>query len=235
MPDQFTETFQNILRRIRALEMKEINSTAIEALIPPVPPYPDPTDIDIYPGADIDISSNVIGRKGTNVLTFSSTGALLAEHPRSSLQAALNASLVGDIVLLPAGMITADPIIPPGVTLCGLGWMSIIDGLVTGGASSLLQSLAVVRVANQVGILAGVTVGATGTFYLKDVKVDVQNSGGPAYAVYMTAGGNLRVAGGLLAEVGTEGYAAWVSSGNFYHDTGRAIGTVDKYPYWLEA
>jgi len=78
-------------------------------------------------------------------------------------------------------------------------------------------------------------VGATGTAYVgNDACVKCENAAGPAYAVYMTAGGDLRVEGELLAEVGNEGYAAWVSSGKFYHDAGRAVGTVALYPYWLE-
>ena len=186
-------------------------------------------------GPDIRVSGYQVSRAGAGVLLFSGAGALLAEYAADAtgLAAALAAMAAGDVVRWYAGTITGDFTIPPGCTLEGIGPDSIIAGLVTGGADSRFRTAAVVRTANQVGILAGVTVGATGTFYV-DADVNVQNSGGPAYAVYMTQGGNIRVNGDLLAEVGTDGYAAWVSSGDFYHDAGRAIGTVALTPYWKE-
>ena len=110
---------------------------------------------------------------------------------------------------------------------------SVIDGVVT--LTGVLSQVSVIRVADQEAALVGVQSGASGTGVLDNVTIDCQNNGGPAYSVYMTAGGNITARKTvLLAEVGTDGYSAWVSAGTFRHESGLAIGTAALTPYWKE-
>ena len=233
MPDQFTEAFQNILRRVRALEMKELSQSTITPLLPVIPPYPDPSDIDIYPGVDISVASNVISRKGNVIIAFNSDGSLIQEYPRTSLQVALNSGF--DVVWLPPGLYTGDIEIPAGVSLIGQSILNcIIAGEVLTNASSMLETLSIIRLDDDAGALVGVYGPATGTAYLKHVYVNIQNAGGPSYCVSVSLGGILRAFAELLAPVGTEGYAAYCTIGDFYHDGWRAVGTIPLWPYWLE-
>ena len=185
-------------------------------------------------GADIRISGRSIQRAGAGVLLFSGSGALLAEY--ATITAALAASASGDLVRAAAGTYTENITVPAGVTLEGSGYSAtIFAGTISLGAGARFDHGTAQLIGDDAGALYCLTVGATGTAYVGvDACVKCENSTGPAYAVKMTLGGNLRVAGDLLAEVGNEGYAAWVSSGNFYPDTGRHIGTTPLYPYWKE-
>lgn len=189
-------------------------------------------------GADIDMSVvHTVARAGNVVLLFSGAGNLLAEYACTGvgLVAALAAAAAGDVVELPACTIVGDATVPAGVSLRGLSYIgSIILGTVTLGASSILENLCVASLGDQVGALYGVVSGATGEAALKNVLVICQNVTGPAYAVYLAAGGDVvAYETELLAEVGTEGYAAYIVAGTFTQYSGRAVGTVATYPYYI--
>jgi hypothetical protein len=115
------------------------------------------------------------------------------------------------------------------------------DGSVITGAVTLkgrLKACRVTRVSDSADVLAGIVAGVAGDLGVidDDVIVDVQNSGGPAYAVYMVTGGDITVKeADLLAEVGTDGYAAYVISGAFRHERGTPRGTTALLPYWMDA
>lgn len=189
-------------------------------------------------GADLNISTaQVVQRAGNKVLRFDGADALLAQYNRDAtgLAAALAGAASGDIVEIPAGTIAASVTVPAGVTLRGMSRANtIIAGLVTLGDLSALENLTVLRQVDQVGVLAGVTVGASGTAILQGVKVRIENNSGPAYAVLMDAGGNINAyETELIASIGTDGYAAYVTSGTFNHYSGRAVGSTAGYPYYL--
>jgi hypothetical protein len=185
-------------------------------------------------GPDIRVSGYQVQRAGAGVLLFSGSGALLAEY--ATITAALAASVTGDITKFHAGTYAESFTVPAGTLLEGMGDGSVITGAVT--LKGRLKACRVTRVSDSVDVLAGIVAGTVGDMGIvdDDVIVDVQNSGGPAYAVYMVTGGGITVKeGDLLAEVGTDGYAAYVASGPFRHERGTAKGTTALLPYWKDA
>jgi hypothetical protein len=185
-------------------------------------------------GPDIRVSGYQVSRAGAGVLLFDSGGAVLREY--ATITAALADSADGDVVEASQGTYTEDVTVPAGRILRGADRAGcIIAGTVT--VKGTLSHCSVIRTANSATALTGVVSGAEGDEgALDDVTIDVQNSGGPAYAVYMAAGGDITAReADLLAEVGTDGYAAYVASGTFRHESGKAIGTTALMPYWKEA
>ena len=101
----------------------------------------------IVAGADIRTGSGgLIQRAGVGVLLFSGTGTLLAEYEKTlmGLHAALGEASVGDVVELPAGVITGTVVVPTGVVLKGMSWASVINGTVYLEAQSRAEDMAIV-------------------------------------------------------------------------------------------
>lgn len=71
---------------------------------------------------------------GHIVLMQAATGELVdyGVATEDGLTAALAAAIAGDVVWLPAGIITGDHVAPAGVTLRGLGLASVLTGAITG-------------------------------------------------------------------------------------------------------
>jgi len=191
----------------------------------------------LTPGPDIDITVATLQRKGTGVLLFSGGATLLGEyaHTGAGVILAAAAAVSGDVIEIPAGTITGNVTILAGVTMRGLSReSSIIVGQVTLGAGSVLENLTVLNQLNQVGALYGVVSGATGTAKLVNVVVRVENTLGPAYALYMAAGGNVEVIDSeLLAPIGTPPYAGYVSAGTLTQKGGSAIVPGSILPYYI--
>ena len=209
-------------RRSAGANITNIVQGALGAAPPPQPPIA---------GADIWVSAFQVSRAGNHVLRFSGAGHLLAEY--ATLAAALGAAAIGDVVEWSAGIRAENVTVPAGVTLRGADR----EGCVLTGVATVLGVLAsctVQRLGAEAGPIVGVVSGAEGSHGLLDgVTVRVSNTAGPAYAVHMTAGGDLTVRDGeLLAEVGSPGYAAFVQHGTLTHLVGRAVGTVPLSPYW---
>jgi hypothetical protein len=189
-------------------------------------------------GDDIVVTyPTTVSRAGKGILLFSGSGSVLVEYAFTSagIAAAIAAQVSGDIIELPAGTLTADFTIPDGGTVKGMSRdASIVAGKITLGSGSRIENLTVLRTSADAAALIGVTIGASGTGTIFNTKVSVQNTVGPAYAVYMSMGGNISCRNvELLAQVGTSGYAAYVASGTFIHYSGRAVGTTATYPYYL--
>ena len=157
-------------------------------------------------GADIRVSGYKIQRAGSGILLFSGSGALLAEY--ATIATALAAATSGDIVEIPAGTLTENVTVPAGVTLRGRGWASIINGYVLGGVGAKLDNLKVYQSVNTSSDIIGVMgPDAAGTFYVRDVFVELIQAGsgkalgmlarGGAGAILEWQGGiRVRVSGG---------------------------------------
>jgi hypothetical protein len=188
-------------------------------------------------GADTRVIGTQLVRAGSGVLLFSSAGALLSEFAftNAGVLGAMAAASYGDLVELPAGIVVGDFAVPSGVTVRGIARdVSTVDGCITLADVSSVENLSVIRVYAQGNALIGVTVGASGTSRLVNVVIRVENIKSNAWAVALTEGGNLDAYEAILiAEVGKPGYAAYVTSGVFKHFSGRAIGSIPTYPYYM--
>ena len=169
------------------------------------------------------------------IVLFSST---VATYPATNagMAAAIAAASSGNTIHVSPVTLTSDFVIPAGVTVTGKSIEDVVfTGQITLSNGSALELLTILRSKNQAGAAYGI-VDAAGsiTAQIKNIKVSVQNTGGPAYAIYLVNGGTMRVIDSeLLAEVGTNGYAAYVISGTLYQYGGSAIGTTALYPYFM--
>jgi hypothetical protein len=222
------ELIAELIRRLAAHERRVERLEAVE--IPP-------NLVTLSAGADIRVSGYTIARKGTGILLFDGSGGVLTEYSADAtgIAAAIAAASAGDVIQIPARTITADVSVPAGVALRGRSRnASIIAGQVTLGVGSVIENMTIQNIGDSAGALYGVVSAASGTAILKDVKVRCENSTGAAYALYMAGGGNISCYEvELLAEVGSTGYAAYVTLGNLNHISGRAVGTVATYPYYI--
>jgi hypothetical protein len=212
------ETNETIVKRLRVLEAAERGLHGNNA------------------GADTRVVGTQLGRAGKGLLLFSSTGALLREFVFSDdgMHDALAATSYGDVLELPAGTITSSFEIPSGVTIHGRARdASIINGRVLLNDAASLENLSVIRIERQVVPLVGIEIGAVGTSRLVNVVSRIENLQAGARAIEMLSGGNLDAYDAVLvAQIGYPGYAAYVTSGIFYHYSGRAVGSATLYPYF---
>ena len=164
-----------------------------------------------------------------------STALSLYDADDSGMATAIAAAVSGDTIRIPPCTLSGNYVIPAGVTVVG---KSIEDCVFSGQVSlsngSTLENISIIRSGGLISAISGVTT-ALGcvTATMRNVKVAVSNSVGPAYAVHISSGGDISAHNAeLLAEIGSVGYAVCVSSGDFYHYGGRAIGTIPLLPYW---
>lgn len=137
----------------------------------------------------------------------------------------------GDVILLGARTYTANFTLPAGVTMMGQTSESVLTGLVTLGSGSKLKNLKVSRTSASVDALCGVY--CSDDAYLENVVIEVANSVGPAYAMYVDGGAIVEaLRTDLIAETGTPGYAAYVENGSLYHSYGLALGSTEYEPYY---
>lgn len=152
----------------------------------------------------------------------------------AGLQAALAGAGNGDVVWLPACMITGNQTVPAGVALVGASSQKTkLTGQITLASGACLQSLMVKRTEISASAIYGVIDGG-GTAYIQNCTVDVSNSGaGGAYAIYLASAGVFYVYDSdLLALTGTDGYAVYITNGALYQMGGRAKGTITLMPYY---
>ena len=170
------------------------------------------------------------------IILYTGSGATNYNNTDAGLAAAIIASGSGDTIWIPPTTLTNNYTVPAGVTIHGESVDDVIfTGQITLSNGSALENMSIIRSEDDAGAIYGVVEGAGAiTATVRNVKVNVQNAGGPAYALYMANGGTIRVTDSeLLAEVGTDGYAAYIASGTLYQYGGRAIGSTALYPYFL--
>jgi hypothetical protein len=156
-----------------------------------------PPTADMYPdaGADIRVTdSTVVSRAGNGVLLFSADGTVLAEYAATStgLGNALTAASSGDIVEFPAVGITANVTVPAGVTLCGMGWNSVLTGALTLAAGACAEHLRVYQSENDMDDVIGVIGPASGTATIRDVQISIVQAGNGKALGLLSNGGTLR-------------------------------------------
>jgi hypothetical protein len=139
------------------------------------------------PGIDI-TGSNRIGVGHDSILLVDSTSHVSAREyavTSSGLDAALSSATSGDVILLPAQDISGNHTITAGVKVVGYSrYATILTGQITGGASSAIENLSVIRTANSSDTLKGVVSPASGTFYINGCSiVSTQSGSGNSYAV----------------------------------------------------
>jgi len=165
------------------------------------------------------------------------SGATVTQYANSDagMAAVIAAAGAGDTIWLPPCVLSNDYIVPVSTTVAGESMNDcILSGEITLLNGSGLETLSIVRSENEVGAVYGVVEGVGPiTATMKDVKVSVENATGPAYGVYMVNSGTINAYNTeILAEVGSVGYAVYITDGDFYHYGGRAVGTVSLLPYF---
>jgi len=183
--------------------------------------------VDASEGSILDIVKQILRFTGTELYAY--------DNDDLGMTAAIAAASAGDTILLPTCNLVDDYTIPANVTIVG---RAIEDCIYTGqiilSDGSCLENLSIIRSEDAVGAIYGIVDSGVITATLLNVTVDVANATGPAYAIYLVNGGTMRVIDSeLLAEVGTNGYAAYVTSGTLYQYGGSAIGTTALYPYFM--
>ena len=198
---------------------------------------------DIFAGPDINVQgggpTRTVSRSGETLLLFDSGGAALREYAftDAGLTAGLVAMAVGDVLKGYAGTITGGPWTLANGTLQGMAPDQgfILDGQLTVSDDTVVDGLKVSRSEDEVGAVYGVVEGAGGiTAILRNCVIEIENATGPAYCIFVANGGEVRALKcDLIAEVGSVGYAFYISSGYGRHRGGLALGTdADMKFYW---
>ncbi len=197
---------------------------------------------DIIAGPDINVQgggqTRTVSRSGETLLLFDSGGAALSEYAftDAGLTAGLAVMAAGDVMEHPAGTISGGPWTLAAGTLRGLSREdSILDGQLIVSDATAWENMSIIRSEDDAGTISGVVEGAGAiTATLINVRIDVANATGEAHAVHMQYGGEIKVYDSeLLAETGSDGYAAYDLDGDFYQFGGRAKGTTPFLPYYV--
>ena len=184
---------------------------------------------------NVDASENSILEVIKKILRFSGTDLYAYANTDFDMATCIAAALAGDTILLPTCSLANDYTIPANVTVVGRSIEDcIFTGQITLSDGSVLENLSIIRSEDSAGAIYGIVEGAGDiTAIIESVKVDVANATGVAYAVYMANSGTIRAYDTeLLAQTGSTGYAVYITSGDFYHYGGRALGTVALTPYF---
>ncbi len=168
------------------------------------------------------------------IIKYSSTDATTYDVNDSGLGSAIAAASSGDVIVVPSNTFSDNYTVPANVSVVGISMVDVIfSGQITLSDGSALETLSIMRSENSAGAIYGIVDGSGNiAATLKDVIVNVANATGAAYAVYVANGGKISAYDTtLLAETGSEGYAVYLSFGDFYHYGGRAVGTTALMPY----
>jgi hypothetical protein len=163
----------------------------------------------------------------------------------AGLTSALAVAAAGDIIILPAGTITADVALISGLEVVGFGRdRTIIAGSITGAESASLASLTVTISANSSGDVYGIIAPATGelviddgypspgtSFRVIDCDIRVDNAGsGDAFGFSTAATGALYLEQ-VRIEATSTGGEGWAGEyvADFCHLHGSARGSTGRY------
>lgn len=198
---------------------------------------------DIQEGPDIVVTASgtdvAVGRAGDTILLFDSGGDPLREYAftDAGLIAGLAAMAAGDKLKVRSGTISGGPWTLAYGTLEGAGadYGTILEGQLTVGDATVVDSLKIYRSEDEVGVINGVVEGAGGILAtLRNVIVEIENATGPANCIFIENGGEVRaLKSDLIAEIASVGYVFYITSGKGKHRGGLALGTdADKKFYW---
>lgn len=169
------------------------------------------------------------------IVLYTGAGATVYDNDDAGLAAAIAAASSGDTIWIPPHTFTGNYTIPAGVTLHGASQADVVfSGQITLSNGSAIENVSIVRSVDQAGAVYGIVEGSGGIeAALDNVVVNVSNATGPAYGVYMTNSGVIWAYNTkLYALTGNDGYAVYITYGDFYHNGGIALGTTALYPYW---
>ena len=169
------------------------------------------------------------------ILRYSGTELYAYNNDDLGMATCVAAAGAGDTIWLPPCVLANDYTIPASVAVVGASIVDcVLSGEITLSDGSSLETLSIVRSEDDAGAIYGIVEGAGAIeAEMKDVRIDVANATGPAYGVFMENAGILRAFNTeILAETGSVGYSVYVTGGDFYHYSGRAIGTVALTPYF---
>jgi len=121
------------------------------------------------------------------ILLFDLSGTQIMKYPitATGFGDALTDAEPGDIISIPPATITGDHTIGDDIRVVGRSrYSSIFTGKITGGDGASIENLSIIRAINDSSALVGVSSPATGTFYINDCDIEVDQSGsGAAYAL----------------------------------------------------
>jgi len=189
------------------------------------------------PGIDI-TGSNRIGVGHDSILLVDSSADVSAREylaTAAGLDAALAAATSGDVILLPPQSISGNHTLTAGCSVVGYSRYSTkLTGQITMAATATLERLTVIRSANDSSNYKAVINQATGTSYIADCDIKVEQLGaGHAYAVALDGAGNLELwncftygsSGGGTGNAGKDGGGG----GSIYSFGGRLYGSTATY------
>jgi hypothetical protein len=195
----------------------------------------------VQEGPGIDLVSSTIGLGGDTILLYDSGGQPVAEFAATSagLDAAIAGAGSGDIVLLPAITVDGNHTVVDGITVMGMDRdRSVLSGLITVGSAAALDTLSVIRTANDANDLVGVkNTNGNNPAYIRNCTLDVRQSGaGGAYCIYTDGGldtlnGSVDVRYSTLyaSSVGGYGYAGASAAGLIYARWCQVYGSTDRW------
>jgi hypothetical protein len=192
-------------------------------------------------GPGIDLVGNTVGLGGDTILLYDSGGLPVAEYAATSagFDLALAAATSGDIVYLHSFTISGDHTIPDDITVMGMDRdRSILSGLITIGGNAAIDTLSIIRTANDANDLVGVkNTNSEEPAYIRNCTIDVRQSGaGNAYCIYADGGLDLnygtvdiRYSTLYASSVGGDGYAGASLAGIIYARWNREYGSTDRW------
>lgn len=136
------------------------------------------------------------------------------------LDAALAGAAAGDIIILPPGTISGDHSLVANVKVVGFSrYATILSGEITGASGASLERLTILRTVATVGDEACVHAPASGTVYIDDCHIEInQSSSGNCYGLYAAAGGKIEAWNSYI-EADGGGSNAWAT----YREAGDII------------
>lgn len=148
----------------------------------------------------------------------------------SGFSSALSAAGSGDVIVVPPCSISGDHTITDGVAVMGLSrWATVFTGQITGGDGASIENLSITRTANDSSNLIGVVGQSSGTFYVHDCHISIEQSGsGDARGISQAAAGTVEVWSSYVSANSTSGsgYGSYRSAGAILFDGGARLGST---------